>query len=167
MKKTSISFDIPLPLRERITQVLRDAVSETFAAIFGIEVNSASHENAGDAGQDLTCRVTLTQDDLEFSVYFRFSKTLLRQIVAAYYPPEAISEQEAFADAAGEIANIVGCNLKAFLNSQGYGLSMPIPCPAAPREPMPGQQELRLYFTAQEHDFRVDVRLSGKEASPA
>lgn len=166
MAKTLTSFDIPHPLRERIAEVMQSAVAETFYVVFGMDV-AAGEFNAGPAAheEDLICLVKLVQDDLEFKVLFGFCKDLLRQIVTHFYPPEAMREQEAFADAAAEIANIVGCNLKAFLNSQGYRLEMLIPYAGSPDDAgLEDAYAINLFFTAQSQNFCVNVRMLGKEA---
>lgn len=166
MKKIPTSFDIPHPLRERIAEVLQSAVAETFHVVFGMDI-AAGEFSASPAAhkEDLICLVKLVQNDLEFKVHFGFCKDLLRQIVASFYPPEAMEGEEAFADAAAEIANIVGCNLKAFLNSQGYNLEMLIPYASSLDEAgLEDAYAINLFFTAQHQNFCVNVRMMEKEA---
>lgn len=159
---THTSFDIPSSLRDRLAEVLRNAVTETFHVVFGVDAFSREPGNTIQSEKDMVCQVKLVQNDLQFHVYFRFSYDLLQPIVSNFYPPEVISEQSSYEDAACEIANIVGCNLKAFLNSQGYNLEMQIPFTAEDGNAHDSDADaLHLCFSAFSEFFSVNLQLTG------
>lgn len=159
---TPTSFDIPASLRDRLSEVLKSAVMETFHVVFGVDAFSREAGNTLQNEKDLICQVRLVQNDLQFHVYFRFSHDLLSPIVANFYPPEATAEQSSYEDAACEIANIVGCNVKAFLNSQGYNLEMQIPFTEHDGNAHDKDADaLHLCFSAFSEIFSVNLQLTG------
>ena len=133
-------------------------------ADFGIDAFSRDPDNTVQSEKDLVCQVKLVQDDLQFHIYFRFSHDLLQPIVSNFYPPEISGEPSSYEDAACEIANIVGCNLKAFLNGRGYRLEMRIPFTATNGDAHDKDaQVLHLCFSAFSEFFSIDLQLTGSK----
>ncbi|MFO1241720.1 MAG: hypothetical protein U1E36_00730 [Rickettsiales bacterium] len=161
---TPTSFDIPSTLRERLAEVMKGAVIETFHVVFGVDAAAGELSQCPSSDGDLVCLVKLVQNDLEFKIYFRFAHNLLSPIVANFYPAEVVQEESAYQDAASEIANIVGCNLKAFLNAQGYHLEMEIPSSETIENASKHDANaMQLCFSAFSEVFSVNLRLTERD----
>lgn len=151
-----------MDLKEKVTQVIRNSVISTFNELFQVKVSSERrHDHVSKEGE-LSCRVDLFQDDMEATLRFTFEKELLHTLIMDMYAPETLESQSTYEDAACEIANIVCCRVKAFLNGQGYNMSMKIPYAEKPgHKDTDGNDTVHLSFSLQEEDFFVDFDMSG------
>ena len=71
--------------------------------------------------------VVLVQGTSCFRLRLSFDGPLLKTLVAAVYPLEAVNTDEALRDVASEISNIIAGYVKTFINQKGFNVSRDVP----------------------------------------
>lgn len=168
MDKPNVIQDIPERLQQPMSDVINNAIVETFLTVFDVPVIGVEkilhHTLSKD---DLACQVRLIEQGAEVDVIFIFAKQLVENILEGVYPEEKLHyNTEAFNDAACEIANIVCAHLKAFLNQKGYDLKMNLPTPVSNLTfESISRHAINLYFTLNrdDKDMLINVRMYRSE----
>lgn len=164
MDKHTTLQDIPERLQQPMSDVINNAIVETFLTVFDVPVIGVEkilhHTLAKD---DLACQVRLIENGAEVDVIFIFAKQLVQNILGGVYPEQDLGHDVAtYNDAACEIANIVCAHLKAFLNQKGYDLKMNLPTPVSNLTfEAISRHAINLYFTLnrEDKDMLVNVRM--------
>lgn len=165
-----IPQEIPERLQQPISDVINNAIVETFLTVFNVPVVGAERILRHQASQDdYACQVRLIESDMEIDVVFVFAKPLVKTILNGVYSEEDLATHtDAYHDAACEIANIVCAHLKAFLNQKGFELKMHLPLPMGEVAfERISRNAINLYFTLNQNnkDLLVNVRMfTGKES---
>lgn len=150
-------IDMAGELKDKVTEVIRNSVISTFHELFQVHILSEKRTDHTPRTGELSCRVDLFQEDIEATLRFTFERELLYKLIEDMYPSDVLEDEKTFEDAACEIANIVCCRVKAFLNTQGYNMSMKIPYPEKAGEPQEQSKDaVHLGFSLKEEDFSVN-----------
>lgn len=163
--------EIPERLQQSMTDVINNAIVETFLTVFDVPVIGIErilHHQL--SKEDFACQVRLMENNTEVDVVFIFAKPLVQTILSGVYSKEdLIGNTEAYDDATCEIANIVCSHLKAFLNQKGFELKMHLPLPVSDVTfDRINRHAINLYFTLNkaDKDLLVNVRMfSNKETT--
>jgi CheY-specific phosphatase CheX len=110
-----------------MTQVITEAVLKTAKAMFGQSMYAVQTRTARHAPPYCAASVVLVQGTSYFRLRLAFDGPLLKTLVAAVYPLEAVNTDEALRDVASEISNIVAGYVKAFINRKGFNVSRDMP----------------------------------------
>jgi hypothetical protein len=110
-----------------LSQVITEAVLKTVKAMFGQSMYAVQARTARYAPPYCAASVVLVQGTSCFRLRLAFDGPLLKTLVAAVYPLEAVNADEALRDVASEISNIVAGYLKTFINLKGFNVSRDVP----------------------------------------
>ncbi|MCA9916238.1 MAG: hypothetical protein KC496_22935 [Anaerolineae bacterium] len=149
-------YKLSAMLQKELEDVIRVAVKDTFRELFGVETLEC--HSAGDVNTDsaLFCKVDLYQENTKACLCFGFDRDLIHSLVVKLYPPEVLSDNQAYDDTACEIANIVCCSVKACLNRNGYDLTMDIPYSYVAGSKEELDEMTHILFSHKDKDFCVD-----------
>src|SRR5262245_21798693 len=114
-------------MRDELTKIIVAQVKRTFKVMFNVDVEPVSDLVFDFTDDDQVSKTELRQAGVTVVVRFAFSRAMLRPLLEKIYSPEITMHKIAYEDAACEIANIVCGGLKAFLNQNGYNLTMEPP----------------------------------------
>jgi CheY-specific phosphatase CheX len=110
-----------------LTQVITEAVQKTVKAMFGQRMYAVHGRIARHTPPYCTASVFLVQGTSCFRLRLAFDGPLLKTLVAAVYPLEAVNTDEALRDVASEISNIIAGYVKTFINQKGFNVSRDVP----------------------------------------
>jgi CheY-specific phosphatase CheX len=110
-----------------LTQVITEAVLKTVKALFGQSMYAVQARTARHAPPYCAASVVLVQGTSCFRLRLSFDGPLLKTLVAAVYPLEAVNTDEALRDVASEISNIIAGYVKTFINQKGFNVSRDVP----------------------------------------
>ncbi len=115
-------------LARSISGIIRQSVTNTIATLFNVSVNASEDVHKVPSGDDFVCCGELVQDDARATLMFLFDRELIERLLGCVFSAsELIDDTAIYESAALEIVNIVGNNLKMYLNVHGYKLNMSIP----------------------------------------
>lgn len=138
--------------QEQIAQVVRQAVEETFNAMFCLAV-LADTEPFTAPDEIVLTSVKLNHGSTDLDFLFKFDMRLLLQAAARVFAPEYLKSHPMHQDIAFEIANIVCHRVKAYLNEQGYHTDMGFPfVPSGP-----SQERVHMHFFYRDTDAKRRV----------
>lgn len=164
-------------MKAYVSDIVGKTMTGTFDTMFGREITAtdAGEGAAHGGGMDICSQVSLTQGvSLNVDFSFHFDEKLLSEIAEETYPEQArkIPMKMICEDMACAIANVVGSRVKAFLNGQGYDLSMNIPSAGAVNDSAPAEPRefAHLSFRSgaapggRDMDILVNIHLQEKRA---
>ena len=151
------TFRIPAEIQQGLANVIRTSTCTTLKTLFSVDaiycVSKTNTANARTADNFLCKAALLHNGQVCMSIFLSFDADMLRQLLSDTYSAAMLEERAVFIDAASEIANIVGCNVKAFLNGLGYNLQMEVPCShTGPID----HDEILLHFTLENEQYMID-----------
>ena len=141
---------------QAIGDIIRQSLGETFRTLFHVDLNCDELRQHGKVPADaFICRANLSQEDRKISLFFSFDKLLLRVLLEDIYPAELLQDPMVYSDAASEIANIVGNNVKKYLNEHGFHLLLDIPY--VEKQMPPKEECVHLHFSLENAHLYVDM----------
>lgn len=138
MPKNTARFNI-----DEAADFLTGSMKSTLNGMFNIEIAGTERGAFRKLREDdYLCTTDLIQDGTCAQLRFSFDRQMMQELVARVFPAEELQDGTIYESAACEIANVVGSNLKTFLNERGYDLSMGIPMVMSKREFEKNQESL-------------------------
>jgi hypothetical protein len=151
------TFRIPAEIQQGLASVIRTAACNTLKTLFSVDAIycvSKTNVSSPRTGDNFLCKAALLHNSqVCMTIFLSFDAGMLRQLLSDTYSEEMLENRAVFMDAASEIANIVGCNVKAFLNGLGYNLKMEVP--SSHTGPI-DHDEILLHFTMENEQFMID-----------
>ena len=114
-------------LADNITKIIHDSVTTTIATIFNVSIDSCANTHKVSFNDDYICCGELIQDDARAKLMFVFDRDLIERLMQCVFSASELADPNIYESAALEIVNIVGNNLKTYLNIHGYKLHMALP----------------------------------------
>ena len=110
-----------------LTQVITDAVLKTIKGLFSQKMYAAQGRTKRDVPLGYAASVVLAQGPSSFRLRVAVDDNLLKTLVAAVFPLEAANSEDALRDVVAEISNIIGGQVKTFVNLKGFDVSRDLP----------------------------------------
>ncbi len=110
-----------------LTQVITDAVLKTVKGLFSQKMYAAQGRTKRDVPPGYAASVVLAQGPSSFRLRVAVDDNLLKTLVVAVFPLEAANSEDTLRDVASEISNILGGQVKTFVNQKGFDVSRDLP----------------------------------------
>ncbi|TVQ83605.1 MAG: response regulator [Micavibrio sp.] len=151
-------------IRAELESIVTDGVKQIFSDMFSVSIMREETPAKGN-GKDFVCAGRLHEDDMSITLRFHFDQNLLQPLLAQIYAPDYLADEEIYCDAACEIVNILGNQIKSRLNDYGYALSLDFPEICGDMKAGAGDSVLNVRFSLNsERYFIVDVEASQNTA---
>ncbi|GEM_PF-779566 len=145
-------------LRDDLKPVVAKGIANIFSEIFKVEIIPDDKVLSGH-DKDMVCIGRMRQNDFLIVLRFFFDQQLLRPLLMRLYSPKFLEDKAVYEDAACEIVNILCAQIKAFLNSHGYALTLDLPAMSTDSEAVQDADSImNIHFQLNEgQDFMIDV----------
>jgi len=139
-----------------LSSIIEESVSQTLETLFHVHADSYQLGHSTYVPSDaFVCRADLKEAGNMVSLFFSFDEALLRTLLKDLYSADMLQDPHTFSDAASEIANIVGGQVKSYLNQKGHNLLLDIPFRL---EALPARGEFtHVHFSIDNTHLVIDV----------
>lgn len=120
---------------DEAAEFLAGSMKTTLNSMFNVEIAGTERGAFRKLREDdYLCTTDLIQDGTCARLRLSFDRQMMQELVARVFPAEDLQDDSIYESAAREVANVVGSNLKTFLNERGYDLAMGIPTVLSKRD---------------------------------
>lgn len=146
--------------RAELTNLVNDAIRETFRLYFDIDVNIDKVFSFKPIRDAVICRTEIDDNNSNAAILISIEKEMLIELAAKIYGEAAAKEQASYESCAMEITNIVCSRIKTFFNDHGHNFGMHLPHIVTNIEDH--SNDLELLFSVREDKMTVDIGMHDK-----